>query len=262
MGATEFLGMNFTPMALSAALDRVVARAEQTGFSYVATANVDHVVRHARAPGRFGPLYARADLTLNDSRVLERMAEASGLALPAAPGADLTEALFSRVIRPDEPIVVIGGSAATIDGLKRRYGLSRVRWHAPPMGLADDPAAVAAAAAFIAANPARFVFIAVGSPQQEIVAHAALQRGDCRGVALCIGGSLDFLAGVKRRAPRWMRVARAEWAFRLMCEPRRLAHRYLVDGPAVFALWADWSRRASDAGKVVASGAAAISARI
>ena len=40
---------------------------------------------------------------------------------------------------------------------------------------------------------------------------------------------LDYIAGAKRLAPRWMGTLGLEWAFRLATEPRRLAHRYLVE---------------------------------
>jgi N-acetylglucosaminyldiphosphoundecaprenol N-acetyl-beta-D-mannosaminyltransferase len=43
-----------------------------------------------------------------------------------------------------------------------------------------------------------------------------------------VGGSIDIVAGVTRRAPRWMQAAGLEWLFRLLQEPRRLGRRYLV----------------------------------
>ena len=43
-----------------------------------------------------------------------------------------------------------------------------------------------------------------------------------------VGGSIDVLAGVTRRAPRWMQRAGLEWLYRLIQEPRRLAGRYLT----------------------------------
>jgi N-acetylglucosaminyldiphosphoundecaprenol N-acetyl-beta-D-mannosaminyltransferase len=46
------------------------------------------------------------------------------------------------------------------------------------------------------------------------------------GVALCVGATIDFLAGEKRRAPGWVRLARAEWLHRMLSEPRRLTGRY------------------------------------
>jgi hypothetical protein len=51
------------------------------------------------------------------------------------------------------------------------------------------------------------------------------------GLALCVGGLLDFVSGAKPRAPLWLRRARLEWAYRLFLEPRRLWRRYLVGNP-------------------------------
>ena len=70
-----------------------------------------------------------------------------------------------------------------------------------------------------------------------MVALAALQRGDVKGVGLCCGASLDFLTGKTARAPQWMRKSRLEWLHRLLSEPKRLAKRYLLDGPAIFKIW-------------------------
>ena len=43
-----------------------------------------------------------------------------------------------------------------------------------------------------------------------------------------VGGTLDVIAGVARRAPAWARGAGLEWLFRLIQEPRRLWRRYLI----------------------------------
>jgi N-acetylglucosaminyldiphosphoundecaprenol N-acetyl-beta-D-mannosaminyltransferase len=49
------------------------------------------------------------------------------------------------------------------------------------------------------------------------------------GAATPSGVAFDFHAGTKPRAPVWMQHAGLEWLFRLLTEPRRLAHRYLID---------------------------------
>ena len=48
---------------------------------------------------------------------------------------------------------------------------------------------------------------------------------------LGVGAAFDFLAGTKAQAPKWMRAAGLEWAFRLATEPRRLWRRYLRHNP-------------------------------
>lgn len=240
---SEFLGFRFTRMGLEEALAAITARAaRREAFAYVATPNVDHAVALAREPGR-AALYDSAWLTLNDSRVLEALAALSGRALPAASGADIVEALFEQDISPHEPVTIVGGDAALIAALARRYGLTNVRWHDAPEGLRHDARAIAEAAAFVAGQPSRYAFFCVGAPQQEMIAWATMMRGDATGVGLCIGAGLAFLAGRTRRAPLWMRRARLEWLHRLAQEPRRLARRYLVDGPRVFPLYLGWRLR-------------------
>lgn len=218
----EFLGLHFARVTPEMALREIVRRAdEDAAFSYVVTPNVDQVVALTQEYERRALLYRDAWLTLNDSRVLERLARWSGLEIPAYPGADLTAALFGGVIDPGETITIIGGSEAIVARLQARFKLFDVRWHAPPMGLAGNAPAIARAAAFIAAQRARFVFLALGAPQQEMVANAALERGDCVGVGLCIGAGLDVLAGA----------------------PARLGRRYLVEGPKILGVWLAWRRR-------------------
>jgi N-acetylglucosaminyldiphosphoundecaprenol N-acetyl-beta-D-mannosaminyltransferase len=84
------------------------------------------------------------------------------------------------------------------------------------------------------ASPFRFCFLAVGSPQQEMLAALLRQRGIARGLALCVGASLNFLTGTERRAPLWVQKLSLEWLYRLAQNPRRLWVRYLVRGPRIF----------------------------
>ena len=239
-----FLNAAFDRISADVALKRIAERPAKRSFAFVVTPNVDHLVR-LQGESVLARLYAQAWLTVCDSRVLELIADLSGEKVEVTTGSDLTEALFDEVIEPDEPVVVIGGDPGVIDGLKRRYGLTDIRWHQPPMGLKSNPEAIAECAAFVAANPSRFSFLCVGSPQQELVAEACVERGDCTGVGLCVGASLDFLSGKARRAPKWMQQMRLEWMFRLIEEPRRMWKRYLVDSLKVLALWWGWRRARS-----------------
>ena len=53
-------------------------------------------------------------------------------------------------------------------------------------------------------------------------------------VALPVGALFDYMSGVVRRGPRWMTDHGVEWLARLVIEPRRLWHRYLVGNPLFF----------------------------
>lgn len=72
------------------------------------------------------------------------------------------------------------------------------------------------------------LFVGMGMPNQELW---ILENWNdlTANVILPAGATLDYVAGVKLMAPRWMGRIGLEWAFRLATEPRRLAHRYLVE---------------------------------
>ncbi len=236
-----FLNSAFDKIGLDTALRRITERDPASPFAFVVTPNVDHLVR-LEHDTVLATLYAQAWLTVCDSRILELIGRMSGERIDIAPGSDLTARLFDTAIDPAVPLTIIGGNRAVIDAVTARYGLKDVRWHEPPMGLRSNPEAVAECAKFVAENPSRFVLICVGSPQQEMIAEACLDRGDCTGVGLCVGASLDFLGGKARRAPVWIQRARLEWLHRLVQEPGRMWRRYLVEGPKVFLLWQRWRK--------------------
>ncbi|WP_051362124.1 WecB/TagA/CpsF family glycosyltransferase [Solimonas soli] len=206
-------------------------------YTYVVTPNVDHLIRlHDQTS--FRRLYANAGYILLDSRFLAHLLQLTrGVRLPVCAGSDLTRRLFEDVIRADDNIVLVGASAEQAEQLRRRYGLRGLVHHNPPMGFINDAAAVETCLQFIEAHsPFRFCLLAIGSPQQEVIANALRERDKARGMTLCIGASIDFLTGRERRAPAWMQRAGLEWLHRLGQSPRRMASRYLVRGPRVFNL--------------------------
>jgi N-acetylglucosaminyldiphosphoundecaprenol N-acetyl-beta-D-mannosaminyltransferase len=80
----------------------------------------------------------------------------------------------------------------------------------------------------IAAFDPDIILVGMGMPLQEewiLANRTALTRG----VLLSVGGAFDYEAGVQIAAPRWMGRLGLEWLFRLASQPRRLAHRYLVE---------------------------------
>ena len=209
----------------------------QSRYGFVVTPNVDHLIR-LHEDARFRELYAAARYVLLDSRFLAKIWHTvTGRRLPVCTGSDLTARLLADVAAVGDRIVVIGGNEQQMRDLEARYGFSNLVQLSPPMGFIRDPAAVEACLSFVEAHsPFRFCLLAVGAPQQEILAERLQARGVARGLALCVGASIDFVTGTQRRAPLWMQNAGLEWLFRLGQNPARLATRYLVRGPRVFGL--------------------------
>ena len=220
------LGTEFSDLDLNDALRVITARPSMSSFAYVCTPNAVHVVNYARnAPGYRAGIDA-AWLRLCDSRVLARlMMAAFGLRLKLAVGSDLTLALLQTGISEDDDVTVIGGDAMLADRLRTGFGLHRIALHAPPFGFAADPAALAKCVAFVRSHPARYVFLACGAPQSELLGAAIVDDGGCSGTGLCIGSSLLFATGLAVRAPAIWQRAGLEWLHRLLQEPGRLGSR-------------------------------------
>lgn len=214
---------------------QTVARFGTARFGYVVTPNADHLIRY-HDDAAFRAMYADAEFVLSDSRFLSYvLAATKGLRVPVCTGSDLTAQVIATVAQPDDRVILVGGSSSQAAVLARKYGLRNLRHMDPPMGFIDDPAAVNKVLEFVEQNsPFRFCLLAVGSPRQEAIAQQLKRRGVARGLALCIGASIDFLTGRERRAPRLVQRLGLEWAFRLLQSPRRLGARYLVRGPRVF----------------------------
>ncbi len=210
----------------------VVADFGQQRYGFVVTPNVDHMVRYHEEP-YFRECYGAATYVLLDSQIARHLLRASkGIRVRVCTGSDLTAAIFTRLVGRDDRVILIGGSSRQAQALAQNYQLGNLHHHNPPMGFISDPAAVEHCLEFIEnLSPFRFCFLAVGCPRQEALAYALQRRARARGLALCVGASIDFLTGDERRAPLWMQRASIEWLYRLLQSPRRLAGRYLIRGP-------------------------------
>lgn len=67
------------------------------------------------------------------------------------------------------------------------------------------------------------LFVAYGSPNQELWIHRNLFKLETVNVAIGVGGAFDFHAGKIKRAPRFMQKLGMEWLWRLFREPKRIA---------------------------------------
>jgi UDP-N-acetyl-D-mannosaminouronate:lipid I N-acetyl-D-mannosaminouronosyltransferase len=72
----------------------------------------------------------------------------------------------------------------------------------------------------LAATQPDLVFVALGSPRQELLIEK-FRTAHPTGFYMGLGGSFDIYAGVKKRAPLWMQRRGLEWLFRFLSEPSR-----------------------------------------
>ena len=76
---------------------------------------------------------------------------------------------------------------------------------------------------------AKLLFVGLGCPKQE--KWMARYKEQVNAVMVGVGAAFDFQSGSKPQAPKWMQRAGLEWLFRMVCEPQRLAGRYLRHNP-------------------------------
>jgi N-acetylglucosaminyldiphosphoundecaprenol N-acetyl-beta-D-mannosaminyltransferase len=87
---------------------------------------------------------------------------------------------------------------------------------------AEEEPAVARA---IQASGADLLFVAMSSPRKE---YFLGRYGEMMGVpfVMGVGGAIDVVSGITRRAPRAWQKLGLEWLFRLLQEPKRMLARY------------------------------------
>ena len=228
-----FLGLRFDTGSTEEAVCDILTETHGH-FKYIATPNVHHMVKLLESPATLQPLYEGAWRVFCDSRVLSRLARLGGLKLPVITGSDLTANLITRAAKDGLTIAVIGPTDAACARLQDKYPGLRVLSYAPKMGFIRSELEVRKCVNFVVEAQAPLVFIAVGRPQQEILASRIADHRQAQGVGLCIGASIDFLTGEQRRAPVWLQKAGLEWLYRLLSDPQRLARRYLIECPRIF----------------------------
>lgn len=241
-GRVEFLGLPFDHVDETTALELLAARDASAPFEYLATPNVYHVVVADRDPA-ITPIIGDAWLSLCDSQPVRKLGLRSGYDLPLVRGSDLTVAMFEHVVSKGDRIAVVCASEELAVELKTQR--PEIDWDIliPPPGTEPGTEAYEDCISFIAKNQARFVFVCLGAPKSERMCHAARQRPGVTGTALCTGASLEFMLGMKARAPKLFQNMGLEWLHRMVTEPRRLARRYLSSFLPLLRIWLRERRR-------------------
>jgi N-acetylglucosaminyldiphosphoundecaprenol N-acetyl-beta-D-mannosaminyltransferase len=216
---------------------------------YVVTPNVDHAVMfQSRADLR--QAYAGAALVLADGAPLVAVSRLFRRSLPErVAGSDLVPAIFEQMTRenPAAPLRVFllgaapGVAMQAAQEIERRWqNVDVVGTYSPPLGFETDSVENERILSLIAAAKPELLLVGLGAPKQELWVAGHTDRLQAS-VALCVGATIDFLAGQKSRSPQWMRRIGLEWFHRLCSEPSRLAKRYLRDA-WIFPLlvWREW----------------------
>ena len=203
------------------ALDRIRVLLASAGQQHVVTPNNEMLVI-AHRDASFRSVLQRAALNLPDSTGVVLMARLQGTPLPERVTGTDTMQRLCETLGPEHPVFLLGampGVAERVaDVLRQRNSGLRI------VGTFDgSPREEDAPAIIHKINDVKpvILFVAYGAPLQEMWIDRYVQHLPTVRVAMGVGGAFDFIAGIQKRAPGWMRAIGLEWAWRFIQEPSR-----------------------------------------
>ncbi len=225
-------GLPFDDLTLEETLEEVGRIVVADRSEQWCTANLDFALRATR-DWEFNQTLRRCQRILCDSQPLKLLSRWLGRPVRArVTGADLTREILNQAPHRGWRIFLLGVTESVLRKCQARTGGARIEHYAPPYSALEAWDHQAILARIAAARP-HILLVALGSPKQDIWLRAFRDQLQIP-LMIGIGASLEYYAGAFRRAPRlWQRLG-AEWIYRLLQEPRRLAGRYF--GNAVFLL--------------------------
>lgn len=187
----------------------------------VVTINPEFVMR-ARANPRFAAVLEAADLATPDGVGVIWAARRKGVRIAERVGGTDTALPLARQCAALGHSLYLLGAAEGVAAEAAR----RLQNQIPDLRIAGtyagspDPARDDDIVARVRAARPDIVWVAYGSPAQDFWIARNKERLGVP-VLIGVGGALDYIAGVRRRAPALLRRLWLDWAFRLVTQPWR-----------------------------------------
>jgi N-acetylglucosaminyldiphosphoundecaprenol N-acetyl-beta-D-mannosaminyltransferase len=223
-------GHRFHDVTFEEAVSWAVSRMKSGPPSYMATVNLDFVMQARRDP-EMQRILLEADLVTADGDPLVRTSGLFGPRLrQRVTGSDLVPMLAGACACEGLKIFLLGGAEGVAERtaavLKiRNPGLKICGTYAPPVtGLLEMNHGEILRRLRLAKPD--LLLVAFGAPKQEKFINLHFRSWGIP-LAVGVGGTFDFIAGVQKRAPRLMQNMGMEWLWRLSSDPRRLFGRYV-----------------------------------
>jgi N-acetylglucosaminyldiphosphoundecaprenol N-acetyl-beta-D-mannosaminyltransferase len=235
----EVTGLPVDAVTIAQLIDEVGSLLESGANHNVGYLNV-HVANEARKHPILKQFIKGASIVYCDGSGIKLAAKILGRELPERmTGADWIWELADRAAAEGWKIYWFGGEEGVthLAAEVLREGRPNLKIETDHGFHKDD--ALKSAIERINAFEPHIVLVGMGSPVQE--EWVTRWRSEINApVVWCLGATADFISGKTNRGPEWL-YTRAEWLARLVTEPRRLAHRYLV-GNTVFLGRVLWER--------------------
>lgn len=240
-------GVDFTDITLEEFHDFVTNSSVDNSTRIVVTPNVDFIIR-ADSDEEFRTIINKADVSVCDSAVVLNSSWIVKRRLKAKiTGFDAMSILLKEAQKNQEAIYLMGSTSENI-----KAAAENIRKTHPGLviggvsdGFFDTKTESEERVRLINESNAKYLFIGMGSPRQEMWAYQNKNALNVRYI-LSIGGLFDIYSGKTKRAPMLLQIIGMEWFWRMLCEPKRLWRRYLVEDMRYFRLlFRDMKKRTS-----------------
>lgn len=208
----------------------------------VFTPNVDHLIK-LENDSEFLQAYSISDYKLCDSQILIYASRFLGTAIKEKiSGSDIFPAFYNYHKKNEDIKIFLLGAGEGIaliaqNKINKKVGRNIViATYSPPFGFDKDENECQNIVDMINDSGATVLVIGVGAPKQEKWLYNYKDKLPYIKIFMALGATIDFEADNVKRAPKWMSEVGLEWLFRLLCEPKRLWKRYLVDDVVFFLL--------------------------
>ena len=208
----------------------------------VFTPNVDHLIK-LQYDRDFYEAYNKSNYRVCDSQILMYASQFLGTPIKEKiSGSDLFPAFYMYHKDNEKIKIFLLGAAEGIarkaqEKINQKVGREIVVGaHSPSFGFENNEEECEKIIDAINKSGATVLAIGAGAPKQEKWLVKYKSKLTHVKIFLGIGATIDFEAGCKARAPKWMSEVGIEWAYRLLSEPRRLWKRYLIEGLPFFRL--------------------------
>ena len=148
-------------------------------------------------------------------------------------GSDLTPKVLELANKMNYSLVIFGGKEGVAEKAKeniiRNFPNVIVKTTICPMfGFEKDEELSTKYINEINSNNADIILMCTGFPKTEKFIFKNYDLFSS-GLYMCVGATVDFLAGNMKRAPKWMSNVGLEWLYRLFHDFKRLFKRYWLD---------------------------------
>ncbi len=223
---------------------RQTLRGPSPGLVDITTVNAE-CLAIAHAEPAYREVLNRCRLNLVDSVGVALALGLKGITpVERVPGRELVEVLAALCWEAGAGLFLLGSREqvareAAFRLMARHPGLV-VAWHCPPFlpGPQMPPSVEQAALGALRHHRPKVVCVALGMPKQELWIGLHRRRLCSLGVriAIGVGGTLDYLAGVVPLPPAWAAQWGLEWLLRLVRQPRKRLGRQVRRLPLFLAL--------------------------